>query len=44
MESGGIAFLEERRWLPLVSGIRIEVESFQDREGLVVFHPAMGGC
>ena len=44
MESGGIAFLAERRWLPLVSGIRVEARSFHDRDGLVVFHPALGGC
>jgi hypothetical protein len=44
VESGGISFLAERRWLPLVSGIRVEVESFQGREGLVAFHPATGGC
>jgi hypothetical protein len=44
VESGGIPFLAERRWLPLLAGIRVEVRSFQDREGLVVFHPAQGGC
>jgi hypothetical protein len=44
MESGGIRFVAERRWLPLVSGIRVEVESFHGREGIVVHHPRRGGC
>jgi hypothetical protein len=33
-----------RHLLHLVTGVRVEVEEFMGREGIVVHHPLAGGC
>ena len=44
MESGGIPFAVARHQLHLVSGVRVEVEEYMGREGIVAYHPLSAGC
>ena len=41
-ESNGIRFVAERTWTALVSGLKVDVESYHGREGVVAWHPRSG--
>ena len=44
-EANGIPFVAERAWASLVSGLRVDVESYSGREGVVAWHRGWGsGC
>ena len=41
-EANGIPFVAERSWTELVSGLKVDVESFYGREGIVAYHRDLG--
>ncbi len=41
-ESNGIPFVAERTWTELVSGLKVDVESYHGREGIVATHRGWG--
>lgn len=41
-ESNGIPFVSERTWTELVSGLKVDVESYSGREGIVATHRGRG--
>lgn len=41
-EANGIPFVAERTWTELVSGLRVDVESYYGREGIVAYHRGWG--
>jgi hypothetical protein len=45
VEANGLSFVAEKRASPLIAGLRVDVESYGGREGLVAYRPgAFGGC
>ncbi len=43
-EANGIPFVADRTWTELVSGLKVDVESYSGREGIVVYHRDWGSA